>query len=155
LDGAWLRALVDPRCGFDGSLLLAGPQQELDPAIATLDRVHLPGAIAYRELPQLAALADVLVMPYTDSPATRAMQPLKLKEYLLTTKPVVARNLPALHDWSDAADLVADASSFAHTVAERVRTGALRSQLQARQRVLGESWPRKAAELEALLADCL
>ena len=115
----------------------------------------LPGSIPYGDLPQLAALADVLVMPYADSAATRAMQPLKLKEYLATSKPVVARDLPALREWADAVDLVGDAPSFARAVADRARSGAPARQLQARQRVLGESWQVKAAELEALIADCL
>jgi hypothetical protein len=34
-------------------------------------------------------------MPYADLAATRAMQPLKLKEYLATGRPVVVRDLPA------------------------------------------------------------
>ena len=34
-------------------------------------------------------------MPYADLPVTRAMQPLKLKEYLVTDRPVVVADLPA------------------------------------------------------------
>ena len=155
LDSAWLHALMRPSDGFGGSLLLAGPLQDHDPALAALDRVVLPGSIPYSDLPQLAALADVLVMPYADSAATRAMQPLKLKEYLATSKPVVARDLPALREWADAVDLVGDAPSFVRAVADRARSGTPARQLQARQRVLGESWHVKAAELETLMADCL
>lgn len=152
LDVEWLRALQDPRLGTGGSLVLAGPHQAYDPAIAALDGVVLPGPVPYDDLPRLAALADILVMPYGDSPATRAMQPLKLKEYLATCKPVIARDLPALRAWTDAADIVDRADVFARTAAQRAQTGTPQAQLQARRRVLDESWERKADELEALLA---
>ena len=60
--------------------------------------------VPYEELPSLAARATVLVMPYADLPVTRAMQPLKLKEYLATGKPVVVRALPATGPWADCLD---------------------------------------------------
>ena len=43
-----------------------------------------PPALPFERLPALAREAAVLVMPYADLPVTRAMQPLKLKEYLAT-----------------------------------------------------------------------
>jgi hypothetical protein len=155
LDVAWVRALQDARLGTGGSLVLAGPLQAPDRALAAIDGVVLPGPVPYASLPQLAALADVLVMPYTDSPATRAMQPLKWNEYLATRKPVVARDLPSTRADRDAADVADRAESFARIAAQRARGGIPAAQLQARQRVLGQSWQRKAAELEALLAEYL
>ncbi len=49
--------------------------------------------MAMEELPALAQQASVLIMPYADLPVTRVMQPLKLKEYLATGRPVVAAPL--------------------------------------------------------------
>jgi glycosyltransferase involved in cell wall biosynthesis len=155
LDARWLGALQDPRLGTGGSLVLAGPLQAPDRMIAALDGVVLPGPLAYDALPQLAELADVLIMPYADSPLTRTMQPLKLKEYLATRKPVVTSDLPATRAWADACDVVGSAETFARTAARRVRDGVPDEQLRARQRVSDESWERKARELEALLDGCL
>ena len=151
LDVAWLRHLTDSRRGPRGSLVLVGPTQAPDPAIASLDGVCLPGALPYEELPGVAALADVLVMPYTDTPATRAMQPLKLKEYLATAKPVVVRSLPATREWADAADVVDSAEAFAAMVGQRAGGGVPESQRRARQRLRDESWDTKAQTLEAIL----
>lgn len=151
LDISWLRALTDPGLGPTGSLVLVGPTQAHHPAIATLDGVCLPGPVSYDDLPRVAALADVLVMPYTNTPATRAMQPLKLKEYLATGKPAVLRGLPATREWSDAADIVDSAEMFARTAAERVRTGLPEAQRRARQRLRAESWDAKAQALEAIV----
>jgi glycosyltransferase involved in cell wall biosynthesis len=155
LDTAWLRALADLGRATPISLVLVGPTLEPDPAIARLPAVCLPGALPYDELPGVAAAADVLIMPYTDTPATRAMQPLKLKEYLATDKPVVVRRLPATIEWSDAADVVDSAEEFARVVAERARSGLPESQRRARRRLVDESWDAKARLFEALLLDSL
>lgn len=151
LDVDWLRALTEPGLGPCGSLVLVGPTQAHHPAIATLDGVCLPGPVPYDDLPGVATVADVLVMPYADTPATRAMQPLKLKEYLATGKPVVVRNLPATREWADAADVVDSAEMFARTAAQRVRTGLPEAQRLARQRLRAESWDAKARALEAIV----
>ena len=95
-----------------GTLLLVGPEQDPDPALRQIPGVVMPGAVEYDMLPALAAEADVLVMPYADLPVTRAMQPLKFKEYLASCKPVVVRDLPATRCWSDAADVAATRPAF-------------------------------------------
>ena len=51
-------------------------------------------------------------MPYADLPVTRAMQPLKLKEYLATGRPVVVRDLPATRAWADCLDLADTPEAF-------------------------------------------
>lgn len=153
LDVDWLRALTAAGGGRFGSLVLAGPRIEADPAIARLPGVCLPGPLAYEELPRLAMAADVLVMPYADTPATRVMQPLKLKEYLATGKPVVVRDLPATREWADASDVVSSADSFFRVAAQRAREGVPEAQRQARRRLLAESWDSKARALEAIVLE--
>ena len=74
-----------------GTILLVGPQADPDPAVFELPRVALLPSVPYQHLPALGNEAAVLVMPYADLPVTRAMQPLKLLEYLANPKPVVAR----------------------------------------------------------------
>ncbi|MEX0775452.1 MAG: hypothetical protein WD042_07030 [Phycisphaeraceae bacterium] len=158
LDAAWCAALVEAN---PGTLVLLGPRQELDPPLVELlekddGRVIAPGPAGYDQLPALAAWADVLVMPYADLPVTRAMQPLKFKEYLAAGwpkhgKPVVVRALPATADWADAADGVDTADTFAAMVKERLATGLPDSQRQARQRLEEETWDRKAMEFESLI----
>ncbi|NJL32453.1 MAG: hypothetical protein HC898_13015 [Phycisphaerales bacterium] len=117
-------------------------------------RVLMPGAVKYEDLPALAHWADVLVMPYADLPVTRAMQPLKFKEYLAAGypdagKPVVARALPALEPWADAADLVTDEVTLVQRIKQRRREGLPPSQRQARLRLAEETWAQKALQLEA------
>ena len=152
LDEDWCRALARCLESVSGRLCLYGPVERMPEFVKEFPTVvSLMGPVPYADLPGLAREADVLVMPYGDMPVTRAMQPLKFKEYLATGKPVVARALPATMEWKDAADLVEDSSNFCQLVIERARTGATRTQLDARKRLESESWDAKADAFAALV----
>lgn len=128
----------------EGTILLVGPAHDPDPALWRVPRVrHLP-PVAYDSLPRLAAEAAALIMPYVDVPVTRAMQPLKLKEYLAAGKPVVVRRLPATEPWTDCLDMADTPEAFAAAVKLRVRHGVSGEQKSARSRLAGESWEAKA-----------
>lgn len=150
LDLAWCRALTQRE--DVGTLVVVGPEQGTAASeLRGLPRTLVPGAMDYADLPALAAKADVLVMPYADLPVTRAMQPLKFKEYLATHKPVVARLLPSNKSWVDAADLEEDPRAFVDRVLLRLRTGIPEPQRIARQRLGAESWTAKAAVLRQVI----
>jgi glycosyltransferase involved in cell wall biosynthesis len=148
LDLSWLRALSQSGLG---NIVLIGPQQSPDAALSSLPGVRMPGPAAYNDLPMLAQWADVLIMPYADLPVTRAMQPLKFKEYLATGKPVVARALPGIIDWHDASDLVNDSDAFVESVKHRLTYGVGHEQGIARQRLAMETWDHKASLFEEVI----
>lgn len=152
LDMTWCTALAKALAACGGTLVLAGPEQSPDAALQRLPNTHMPGPVAYDELPKWAANADVLVMPYADVQVTRAMQPLKLKEYLATGKPVVVRSLPATREWCDAADVIGDVSTFVDRVLERVGSGLPEHQARARARLNEETWAGKAKLFASSLA---
>ncbi len=146
--------LIDRRMDMDilirlsanknGTIILVGPQDNPDPRLASLPGVVIRPAVPPEELPRLAAAADVLILPYADLPVTRAIQPLKLKEYLATGKPVVARDLPAIREWADCLDIAGDVDSFAAAVSRRITEGMPPAQTAARERLSNESWQAKA-----------
>lgn len=142
MDVAWVKALSQ-RLTI-GTILLAGPLADPDPELLALPRVVHHPPIAYSDLPRLASAASVLIMPYADLPVTRAMQPLKLKEYLATGRPTVVRDLPANREWADCADLAGNAEDFTSTVLSRVADGIPTVQSLARTRLTDESWDGKA-----------
>lgn len=135
----------------EGSIVLVGPQQDVDPRLFAIPRLHCIGPLSYEDLPVAAAVSDVLVMPYADLPVTRAMQPLKLKEYMATGKPVVSRRLPAVEPWSDALDAVDTAEQFAAAVTERLSSGLPHDQQIARNRLNAEDWTSKARTMRQVL----
>ena len=131
-----------------GTILFVGPKEDPDPALFALPHVKWLPPWPFARLPELAAAADVLIAPYADMPATRAMQPLKLKEYLATGKPVVVRQLPATQEWSDCADLAENPKDFAEAVLTRIQSGLPQEQVISRQRLDAESWTGKAKLFE-------
>jgi glycosyltransferase involved in cell wall biosynthesis len=143
MDVAFVRRLAADMEG--GTVLLVGPQQQPDPELLRLERVAVLPPLQFEQLPPLARAADVLIMPYADAPVTRAMQPLKLKEYLATGKPVVVRDLPATRDWHDCLDLASSAEEFSRLVRRRIQLGVCPHQLRARQRLDREGWAAKAS----------
>jgi glycosyltransferase involved in cell wall biosynthesis len=131
-----------------GTIVLIGPEADPAPGLAECPRVVRSGPLPYEQLPAAARAADVLVMPYADLPVTQAMQPLKLKEYLATGKPVVVRDLPAARDWADCLDLADTPRSFSQAVRQRLATGLPEQQQTARSRLADEGWAEKACRLE-------
>ena len=134
------------------SVALVGPTQGDVDELLSIPNVQHTGQAAHGELPAIAAEADVLIMPYADLPVTRAMQPLKLKEYLATDKPVVCLPLPALYEWADGCDVVRP-NDFTRRVLQRVESGLPESQRESRRRLLHETWQAKAARFAGVLRD--
>ncbi len=79
------------------------------------------------------------------------MQPLKLKEYLATGKPVVVNRLPSTDEWSDCLDAAETPAQFSRMVRERIKDGIPAPQVTARTRLQQESWKSKAAALDEVL----
>ena len=147
--------VIDRRMDFDfvqalapNKVLLVGPQEDPDPRLLKLPHVEVRPPMAFAELPRLAQSARVLIMPYIDAPVTRAMQPLKLKEYLATGKPVVVRELPSTLPWKDACRVCSSAEEFAAACRDDVTD----SQKLARERLTLESWSAKAKKFEAWIS---
>ncbi len=147
MDVGFIRYLAEtlPR----GTIVLAGPENDPDKALRGIPRVACLGPVPFPLLPSLAAEAAVLVMPYADLPVTRAIQPLKLKEYLATGKPVVVRDLPATRGWADCLDVAATPETFAAAVCRRMHEGLpLEQRVTREERLREENWARKAAQFE-------
>jgi glycosyltransferase involved in cell wall biosynthesis len=131
-----------------GTLVLVGPEADPDPDLFAVPRVVRTGSLPLEELPVVARAASVLIMPYADLPVTRAMQPLKLKEYLATGKPTVVTALPAVRPWADCMDLAESPEAFVEAVRRRLEWGLSDEQRQARARLAQEGWEAKARQLE-------
>jgi len=134
-----------------GTIVIVGPELDADPALRSIPRVVRLPPLAFAQLPCVAREASVLIMPYADLPVTRAIQPLKLKEYLCTGKPTVVRDLPANRDWADCMDLADTPEAFSRAVRMRLQTRLPVHQKAARARLSHESWREKAQVFERLV----
>ncbi|MEZ6130611.1 MAG: glycosyltransferase [Planctomycetaceae bacterium] len=132
----------------EGHIVLVGPQQDPDERVLQLPNLRTLGPQPFEALPGIACQADVLIMPYANLPVTQAMQPLKMKEYMATGKPVVVSRLPAVMEWSDCLDVTFSPREFADTVVRRFSGRIPEDQQQARTRLKQEGWRAKAKLLE-------
>lgn len=149
MDAAYIQ-----RLGADlqhGTIVLLGPEDDPDPGVVRAPRVVRLAPLAFSQLPWVAREAAVLIMPYADLPVTRAIQPLKLKEYLATGKPTVVRDLPANREWQDCLDLADSPEAFSQLVRRRLDTGLPDNQRAARARLEAESWKAKTRRFEQLV----
>jgi hypothetical protein len=146
LDLALLGRLADDLTA--GTIVLVGRELNPDPALYAIKRLVHVGILPYPCLPRVAAEAAVLIMPYADLPVTRAMQPVKFKEYLATGRPTVVRDLPAVRPWADCLDLAGTPEAFSQAVRQRLADGVPEAQKVARRRLIQESWSEKARTFE-------
>lgn len=98
LDYGALAAAADALPGW--TFVLAGPvapaaQRDLA-ALAARPNVRLPGPVPAEAVPGLVKGWTVALLPYRDTPMTRACDPLKLREYLATGTPIAAFPLDGL-----------------------------------------------------------
>lgn len=138
-------------CMTAGTIAFIGPEQDPDPALATLSRVRRLGPAPYEALPTLASQAAALLMPYADLPVTRAMQPLKLKEYLATGRPVVSTRLPAIAGWEDCLDIGDGPTLFAELALRRALAELPAAQRAGRERLRNETWKAKSLRFADVL----
>jgi glycosyltransferase involved in cell wall biosynthesis len=150
MNAAWLCSLSDDLAA--GTIILVGPQQQPDPQLLRRSNIVILPPVPMTELPSIAGDADVLIMPYADLPVTRAMQPLKLTEYMATGKPVVVSDLPSTRDWQDCLDIANSAEEFSRLVRLRLATGLPDEHRAARRRLTSESWNAKAQVLLDVLS---
>ncbi|HYU21349.1 MAG TPA: glycosyltransferase [Chloroflexota bacterium] len=74
--------------------------------VSGLANVHLLGWQPYESLPAYLQHADACLLPLVDSELTRAVDPVKVYEYLAAGKPVIATPLPELAKCGDLVDIV-------------------------------------------------
>ncbi len=83
-----------------------------------LDNVHLLGQRDYAQVAAYMAACDVLLMPWNRSEWIRACNPVKLKEYLATGRPVVSTSFPELDHYDGLVRIADGAAAFADAIRE-------------------------------------
>lgn len=107
------------------------------------------GPRPHAELPRYVQHWDVSLLPYRDSEALRAGNPLKLREYLAAGTPIASVEFPALAPYRDLVSLASDPAQFTATVLSAAQDAA-RNGLR-RQAVALNTWEARAADVAAAL----
>ncbi|MEW6428227.1 MAG: hypothetical protein AB1568_09365 [Thermodesulfobacteriota bacterium] len=117
--------------------------------------VHWTGPVPYEELPAMVSGWQACILPYRVDETTVAINPLKLKEYLATDKPVVISALP---EAKNLAKFLLSAVSAADWVS-KIRYVATNNKVnpemlrKRREYLQGETWHMKAEVLLSLTTE--
>jgi glycosyltransferase involved in cell wall biosynthesis len=103
------------------------------------------------DVPRFAAVCDVLVMPYRPSPAMDLADPLKLREYLASGRPVVSTRFAAVEQYRDVVRITDDADQFVAEVVDALHCGPEPGAEARRAAVADQTWDRRAEEFERLI----
>jgi glycosyltransferase involved in cell wall biosynthesis len=127
-----------------GSMVVIGPtDRDIHPFLG-LGNIHFTGRVLYDDLPKWISGIDVCILPYHVDVQTRAINPLKIREYLATGKPVVSTPLP------EAVKLekyltISDPDSFCDAISH-VLQGRPTSAVALKELLSPESWEIKAQQ---------
>jgi glycosyltransferase involved in cell wall biosynthesis len=135
------------------SIVLVGPATADARRALTDSNVHFLGRRPYCELPRYLAGFDCCLIPFSTSPLTAAVSPIKLYEYLAAGKAVVSTPLPSVLPFQGDV-LVAAGPRFLEAVEEAVRGAQRHDALAAqarRRRARAHTWEERVTRiLEAL-----
>ncbi len=144
-------ALRNPRFRFR---LIGRVDNRRVASLATLPNVELLGEIPYSKLPAHLAQFDLGLVPFRDTPLTRAASPIKIFEYFAAGLPVLARALPETERLDGLLTLARNQNEFS----ERLEMALANDTPAARQKRMEwaqrESWQTRASHLLAI-ADLL
>ena len=102
----------------NASVVLVGPLQQDVTKETWPSNVHFLGPREYAGLPAYVQAFDVGLIPYVHNDWTRAVDPLKLLEYLAAGIPVVCTRLPEAFKYQDSVHLADEAEAFNAAIRE-------------------------------------
>ncbi|MGF1748865.1 glycosyltransferase [Vibrio cionasavignyae] len=123
-------------------------QLELDSfPIIQADNVHYLGPRPHSQLPSYSQHWTVSLLPFVLNEQIIACNPLKLKEYLASRRPIVTSNFPALEPYREHVNVVHDSASLI----EALKRLELHSAELPKGIVDSESWDQRVITLERYL----
>jgi len=121
--------------------------------LRALPNVLMPGAVPYRTLPDWARGFDVCIAPYLPNPQVINSNPLKIREYLATGKPVVSIWMPEGDQFSGVVHFVKDRAQFAGAIAAALDEGVEARQAERLAAVRDSTWEARAESVFHALED--
>ena len=123
-------------------------------ALAAFKNIFFDGPSSYDVLPQRIQEMDIFILPYARNNLTENINPLKLKEYLATGRPVIATSLPEVRVWKEHLFIAETSSEFVEYI-KKIMNGEISLRSEETQKLLRESetWEAKTFELSEIIED--
>ncbi|MEO5625232.1 MAG: glycosyltransferase [Dokdonella sp.] len=115
--------------------------------LAALPNVRLVGAQPYATLPQWAKAFDAAIIPYRRNRQTENANPLKLREYLATGKPIVSVRNPEVEKFARWVRLADNRNGFLQALEDELRGDSPAASAERIAAVADQTWDRRVAEI--------
>ena len=112
-----------------------------------MPNVVLAGPQPYEALPRWAKAFDVAIIPYRLTEQVLHANPLKLREYLATGKPVVAVSTPAIQQFAEHVHIAEDRDQFLTGIERALAEASERDRARRIQAVAHLSWECRVDEV--------
>jgi glycosyltransferase involved in cell wall biosynthesis len=137
--------LARKRTGW--TFLLVGRVAVNPGELAHMDNVVLAGAQPYEDLPRWAKAFDVAMIPYRLTEQVLHANPLKLREYLATGKPVVSVSTPEIERFRDVVHIAANREEFLECLEHALEQEPVGSRENRMKAVAKMSWDSRVEEV--------
>ncbi len=134
----------------DHSFVLVGPPHATAGSLRALSNVHFLGAKTHDEIPDYVRAFDVCMLPTARTEWGMRARPLKLMEYLMAGRPVIATRTPASQDFADVLTIADEPEQWARLIPQLMIPSPQRTEAGL-TRVRDCSWARQVERIwEAL-----
>ncbi len=137
------------------SIVLIGEEVSDLSRLRAQPNVYFLGRRPYAALPAYAAAFDVGIIPFRVNELTRAVNPIKLREYLVVGLPVVSTPLPEVKQYSRFVRVASNAIDFVAACEAAIAEDSPAQAAARRDAMRSESWESKAAQVSALVQKCV
>lgn len=117
--------------------------------LKTVPNIYFTGSVPYMDIPAVVTGWHACLLPYQVNTLTESINPLKLKEYLASGKPVITSELPETTLFSRFLHVARSAEEWVAHLTSAVLSGERPIPTSNREQVeylMGETWKRKADE---------
>lgn len=135
------------------SFVITGRVEVETSRLNAIPNVYFTGAVAYEDLPSIAAGWAACVLPYVQNKLTDAINPLKLKEYLATGRPVVSTPIPEAVRFAPYVTCCKTIEEWRQTLCSAIDKRAAFPSEDLLNILARENWEAKAAQL-LYFAEC-
>ncbi len=145
MDGEALAFLARSRP--DWSLVLIGPilDRALAKRLRSFRNVYLLGTKCHEDLPALVRRFAVALIPFALTRLTRAVDPIKLYEYLAAGKPVVTSDLPEVRRFGDLVSIYYSREQLVRLVEAHLQETGTVEQMRRRRAAMDNTWEDRVA----------
>jgi len=135
----------------DWSFALLGQVRRSTDVLAGLSNVRLLGPRPYQALPAYCRAFDVGLIPFRMNRLVRAVNPIKLREYLAAGLPVISAPLEAVLPYAPAVQTASTVEQFLSVAQVALRLAVETPARQRQELVRTESWRARVEELSWLV----